>query len=205
MTETNDGPNARDGEHWRRYNIAQQARDPRPLLTTALAHTGAGDGKVALELGAGAGVDSRALLAAGWRVHAFDADGSGLDWLRQHVPATEAGRLQIHVVDLATINELPAADLIYSAFTLSWLQPAVFARVWAALRAALRPGGVLAVNIFGDRDEWARTPGTSCMSEPDVHDLLAGLEIVHFATREEDGPAFCGPKHWHVFDVVARA
>lgn len=206
MTAEHEDAPARDAEHWHRYNLAQHARaEPRALLITALEHAGPGAGRVAVELGAGAGGDSRALLAAGWRVHAYDADVTGLDWLRGHVSDAEAGRLDTTVVDLATIDRLPAADLIYSAFTLSWLTPTAFRRVWAGVRAALRPGGVLAVNIFGDRDDWAVEAGTTCLTEAEVRELFLGLQIVHFAVRDEHGDAFCGPKHWHVFDVIARA
>ena len=34
--------------------------------------------------------------------------------------------------------------------------------------------------------------------------MLDGLEILDLAEEDADGPAFSGPKHWHVFDVVAR-
>ncbi|KZM36758.1 hypothetical protein OJAG_05270 [Oerskovia enterophila] len=31
------------------------------------------------------------------------------------------------------------------------------------------------------------------------------LDVVAFREEDEDGPSFSGPKHWHVFDVIARA
>ena len=34
--------------------------------------------------------------------------------------------------------------------------------------------------------------------------LLAPLEVEVFREREEDGNAFSGPKHWHIFDIIAR-
>ena len=34
--------------------------------------------------------------------------------------------------------------------------------------------------------------------------LLDGLEIVHWDEEDADGTAYTGPKHWHVFHVVAR-
>lgn len=35
-------------------------------------------------------------------------------------------------------------------------------------------------------------------------ELFDGLEVESFEEEEEDGEAFDGPKHWHVFHVIAR-
>ena len=37
-----------------------------------------------------------------------------------------------------------------------------------------------------------------------VEALLDGLEILALDEIDEDGAATSGPKHWHVFEVVAR-
>ena len=34
--------------------------------------------------------------------------------------------------------------------------------------------------------------------------LLKRLEIVELLEEDQDGDAFTGPSHWHVFDIVAR-
>jgi predicted RNA methylase len=61
---------AHNGAHWDEYNGIQGSRAVRPLLQTALEH--ACTGRTAIDLGCGAGVETRALLNAGWRVHAID-------------------------------------------------------------------------------------------------------------------------------------
>jgi hypothetical protein len=43
------------------------------------------------------------------------------------------------------------------------------------------------------------------LTEPAARALFAGLEIVSWDEEDGVGPAFGGPKHWHVHDVVARA
>ena len=50
---------------------------------------------------------------------------------------------------------LPSADLVYSGFALPFCPPGSFAALWDALLASLRPGGLLACDLFGERDEWA--------------------------------------------------
>ena len=283
----------RGGEHWAEYNDAQGGRDVRELCARVMALAGHGEGRVALDLGCGAGVETRALLADGWRVHAIDsapgtrervlmlgdhgaeagAGGAGAEagagGARAEAVArddavaevgtgtetragarAEAGaggeavarddaearagavargeavtraeggtqaragtgagagprdRLTVAVMDLAEVERLPGADLVYSGYSLQYIPPERFRRVWAAIRGGLRPGGLVAVNLLGDRDEWAGTPGETFLAEAEVRALFDGLEIVHFAEEDADGPAYGGPKHWHVFDVIARA
>ena len=65
---------------------------------------------------------------------------------------------------------------------------------------ALRPQGVVAVNLFGTgllgghpRMELPhRSPGS---------ELFAGLDILKFEVYDADGQSFRGPKHWHIFDI----
>jgi hypothetical protein len=37
-----------------------------------------------------------------------------------------------------------------------------------------------------------------------VDRLVDGFDVVVVDEREEDGPLFLGPNHWHVFDVIVR-
>ena len=34
--------------------------------------------------------------------------------------------------------------------------------------------------------------------------LFDGFEVESFVEEDEDGESFDGPKHWHVFHVIAR-
>ncbi|MFD0327696.1 hypothetical protein ACFQZC_04355 [Streptacidiphilus monticola] len=57
---------------------ATQGRPVRPLCRRALDLAGPGDGRLALDLGCGRGVEASAMLAEGWRVWALDrAPGAG--------------------------------------------------------------------------------------------------------------------------------
>jgi trans-aconitate methyltransferase len=99
---------------------------------------------------------------------------------------------------------LPQADLIYAGYALPYTRPERFEAMWPALLRNLQPGGWLAVNLFGDRDSWADEPEETFLTEAAARALFAGLEVVRFDVEDEDGVAFSGPKHWHVFDVIAR-
>ena len=43
------------------------------------------------------------------------------------------------------------------------------------------------------------------LGESDVRALFDGLQIVSLDEEDQDGDSFSGPKHWHVFDIVARS
>lgn len=192
-------------EHWAEYNAHQAKRTtPRPLLRVAQAKAGPGARRTAIDVGAGAGVETLALLGAGWRVHALDSDAGALSSLVSRVPDALRKNLTTASADLRTLPPLPTASLIYSGYTLSWLPPGDFERLWDHLRAVLKPGAVLAVNIFGDRDSWAGRDDLTCLSEARIRDLFHGLDILHWDVEDADGQAWSGPKHWHVVDVVAQ-
>jgi hypothetical protein len=77
--------------------------------------------------------------------------------------------------------------------------------LWANISACICPEGRFAGQLFGIRDTWANDPEMTFHSAEQVAALLAdGFEIEFLDEREEDGNSFSGPKHWHVFDIVAR-
>ncbi|MCU7728129.1 class I SAM-dependent methyltransferase [Actinoplanes sp. KI2] len=192
----------RDGLHWADYNDRQAGRSVRELCAELIGLAGPGAGRRAVDLGCGAGIETRALLDAGWRVHAIDSAPGTAERVLATAGADE--RLRIEERDLALPDELPPADLVYSGYSLQYLPPESFAPAWRRIRSSLRPGGWLAVNLLGDRDEWAGTPGETFLDEPAVRRLAEGLEVVKLVEEDADGPAWSGTKHWHVFHLIAR-
>lgn len=182
------------------YNAAQRGRPVRPLATQATQLAGPGAGRTAVELGCGIGIETRHLAEHGWRVHSLDADPSVGPALREL-----AGRWPVHH-RTASLEEPPALEpchLLLSCATLPFVRPERFAPLWAAVRGALLPGAVLAVDLFDVRDDWAGGDGTF-HSREEALALLDGLEVVAMVEDERDGRAFSGPKHWHTFRVLAR-
>lgn len=197
------------------YNQAQAGRPVRPLAgrALALARGGAEAGyaaeretlgedarPVAIELGCGRGIEARFLAENGFTVHAYDVDPSVSGALEEL-----AAELPVHpeIVDLAQLRELPRADLILACASLPFVPRDSIDGLWEAVRTALRPGGILAVDLFGVRDDWAGTDGTF-LSRQEVEDLLDGFEVLELVEEEHDGRSFSGPKHWHTFRGLAR-
>lgn len=93
-----------------------------------------------LELGAGAGLHTRALLQTGAQVIASDISPNSLSLLKQRFQNTP-GNLKTEVADMESLPfEASSFDVIASAGSLSYGEPHV---VDAEIRRVLRPGGML--------------------------------------------------------------
>jgi SAM-dependent methyltransferase len=103
-----------------------------------------------LELGCGSGALTRHLVAAGHRVIATDASTAMLDLVRANVAGTE----DVRVVALPD-DPIPSCDAIVSTgHALSYVRDEeALERSLAAAAHALRPGGVLALDLCDLR--WA--------------------------------------------------
>ncbi len=102
------------------------------------------NGGLVVELGCGSGLLTRHLVDAGHRVIATDASRPMLDLARQYASGTEDIR-QVVLPD----DPLPAADAIVSVgHVLSYLpDETAIERALASAAQALRPGGVLAIDL----------------------------------------------------------
>jgi SAM-dependent methyltransferase len=101
-------------------------------------------GGLVLELGCGAGALTRHLLTAGYRVIATDASTSMLEQARAAL-GSEASLLELALPD----DPLPQADAVVSVgHVISYLPDAAAVdRALVAMAGALRPGGVLAIDV----------------------------------------------------------
>lgn len=186
---------------WEDYYREIEGRSPRQLFLDAL-ELADGPG-VAVDLGCGDGTETLALLAGGWTVVAVDSAPEGIARLRASVPASATGRLTTLIAPFHEA-ELPQADLVYAGLSLPFCHPSDFGEAWRRSAGAVRLGGVFAAHFFGTRDTWAGTPDMTFHTRDEVEALFHGLEIERLDEQEVDGQAFSGPKHWHVFHVIAR-
>ena len=190
---------------WNDFYRTTDGRDVRPLFTkglTAARDSGLAPGR-AIDVGFGDGTESVALLRTGWSVTAIDPTPSAAAILRGKVPPGVGDRLDI-VTGRVDDVDLPVFDFLYAGYALSFVHPSRFANVWETIRERMRPGGILAVNVFGVRDTWASDPEMTFMDRDAALALAEGLEVIGIDEEDQDGPSAVGPKHWHVFDIVAR-
>ncbi|MGZ4132619.1 MAG: class I SAM-dependent methyltransferase [Actinomycetota bacterium] len=186
---------------WSGYYRANDGREPRPMLLEVLARFD--DPGRAVDVGCGAGIDTVAMLERGWDVLAIDAEAEAIERLRARVSATAEARLETRQAPMEDVV-LPEVDLVWASFSLFFCDPRRFPAVWDRIGSALRPRGRIAGQLLGDRDSWAGRDTTSSFDRDAALALFEGWTLERFEEEENDGEACSGPKHWHVFHVVAR-
>jgi len=156
----------------------------------------------ALDLGAGAGKDSRYLLENGYRVTAVDSDPASKKFL-QKLP--DQNKLTIVTATLQDFD-FEKYNLITSWFTLSFLPEEDLIDVFSKIKESLNPGGIFTGNVFGVDDEWSNSRSEmSFLTMQQTKELLDGLDVLILKESKHDGFLANGkPKHWHVFIIVAR-
>lgn len=189
---------------WSQFYEQQGGRGVRPTFASALA-AWPGDPGDAIDLGCGDGVETRHLAQRGWRVLAIDADLGVEDRVLAGLPPADASRVRVRSAPFETLGDLPAADLVYAGFALPFCEADRFPYVWADIRDALRLGGLFAGEFFGPHDAWFGRSGMNFHDRAGVTAMLTGMEILQLAEDDRRGMSFEGPKHWHVFHVIARA
>lgn len=199
-----------DSDTWEQYYGKTGARPPCETLLFALARFEAGPPAVgprfALDLGCGTGRDTIELLRRFWRVLAIDAQPKAIEGLRARPDLPQDARLETMVARFedATLPD-GEADLVTSGFALPLVPPAAFPDLWDGIIAALRPGGRIACQLYGDRDSWVGDPTVTFFSRGGIDALLNPLDVEHFREEEDDSTTPRGkPKHWHIFHIVAR-
>jgi SAM-dependent methyltransferase len=192
-----------NGSTWTAYYDSQGERAPRDLLLSSLDAFGPG-ARDAIDLGCGTGIETVAILRRGWRVFAVDAEPVGVDRLLVRASPPERERLDAQVGSIEDA-ELPSADLVWAGYSLFFVPPQRFATTWRGIRASVRPGGRFAGQLLGERDTWAAGGDVNAHSRADAEAFFDGWMLERFDEEENDGDACSGPKHWHLFHVVARA
>lgn len=110
-----------------------------------------GHGKIAIDLGASVGHETKLLLQKGYEVIAVDSNARALQFLM-----LQPGIVK-HKSKLKTINakfehinysKLPQSDLIISSFALPFVPKKDFPRVWQNITSSIKPGGYIIINLF---------------------------------------------------------
>ena len=194
-------------KRWSTYYHQVDGRPPHETVVQALAvfERERPPDPFAIDLGCGAGRDTLALLQAGWRVLAIDAQPEAIERLLSSTPLITRSRLQTMIARFEELAPLPSADLVNASFSLPFCHPNHFDTLWANITQAVRGNGRFAGQFLGENDSWASDPDKTIHTKTQVLARLQPFEIEFFAERDEDGITATGnAKHWHVFFVVAR-
>ena len=157
----------------------------------------------ALDLGCGAGRDTRYLLEQGFEVTAVDADANAMTILATF-PQERLRAVR------SSFGDLPFEryDLINAHFSLPFLPREQFYAVFGKVREALNPRGIFVGQFFGIHDQWNTPEQASTMTfltREEALQALEGLDVIEFEEEDVDSVVADGsPKHWHVFHIIAR-
>ena len=178
------------------YNAA-----PSELLVKALSFSRQ-NVSLTLDLGCGAGRDTRLLLEKGFIVTAVDAQEEVAKYLH-----SLSRQEKLTFVHCSFYNfQFQKYDIINARYALPFSPPDEFNVMFQRLKDSLLPGGVFVGQLFGPNDEW-NTPASKMTfhSLNEVKYLLADLEILEITETDKSGSLADGSsKHWHVFDIIAR-
>ena len=196
-----------DSDYWARYYQVTMDRPSWETVRFAIARFAAEASvgqRFAVDLGCGAGRDTRELLRGGWQVLAVDREPEAIAVLERAVEPEARASVRTLVADLATV-EIPDCDLVNASVSLPFLAPDAFWLTWSRALAALEIGGRIAAMLYGDRDDGADDPSMTCVEPDAVRASLTGFEIEHWVDIEEDSQTALGePHHFHRLDLVAR-
>ena len=195
-------------ERWEFYYARTGQRPPRRTLLFALDRFDAEpvslEDRFAIDLGCGNGRDTIEMLRRGWPVLAVDQEPKAIDGLLARPDLPDGCRLETLVSRFEDVS-LPPADLIDSGFALPLMPQAVFPDVWARLLHALKPGGRISCQLYGERDSWFGDATISFFTRQEAEAMLATLDVEMFEEEESDSTTPRGKtKHWHIFHIVAR-
>jgi SAM-dependent methyltransferase len=161
---------------------------------------------VAIDLGAGGGRDTRALIRAGWtQVHAVDVDPHASTALRD---VTQSGSAVMHIGTLRNAD-IPegGADIVNAQRALPFIEdlPETLHRA----HDLLRPGGILVASFFGPEHSWAGKPKVSVHGHEQVQQMLEaqGFEVIGLRDMQEANQKAANGKTvpmWHEIHVQAR-
>jgi SAM-dependent methyltransferase len=186
-------------ESWDQFYHLTKDNPPSTGLVKAvsiLTHTGD-----ALDLGCGAGRDTRYLLTQGFRVTAVDQEKKSLALL---APLQTQGLNLIQT----TFEDFTFAhyDLINAHYTLPFVNKEQFSHVFGRLKTSLKSHGIFVGKFLGIHDTWNVSGNhMTFLTREQALDELKGLEIITFdeemfAGKTTEGAA----KHWHIYHIIVR-
>lgn len=186
---------------WHNFFVGTKGISPRPLLVKALSFVHRRD--MALDFGAGALNDSMYLLSEGFRkVTAVDRLSVGAETIDK----LPADRFE-YVISTFEDFKFPqdAYDLVNAQYSLPFIYPEAFDDVLKGIISSLKPGGIFAGQLFGDRDEWNGHKRMLFHTRREAEKLLSDLTVLQFVEEEQDRLVAGGKtKHAHIFHFIVR-
>lgn len=179
---------------------------PRELAKKVLSFSN--NNSLILDCGCGAGNDTFFFISQGHRVIALDNKTSTLN---DRIEGSTNIQDKVIIRETDIINfKIPKIDCFYSSLTLSFLSKKNFYELWNNMITELEKGSIIAINIFGNRDEWyEETKDMTFMNEGEFRTLISDLKVLYFLESEKLGTCMGKDglpmdKQWHIFECIVE-
>ncbi len=187
---------------WSEFNKNTQHNPPRELYAKALKYIEPTNKIEALDIAAGACNETSDMLQRGFNVTAIDANPDittiaakiGSDALSTSVTTME---------DYAYGDA--RFDFVVAMFALPFIPPAKFEDTFQNIVRSLKPEGVFAFHLFGERDGWSPNNTMTFFDKDRAQKLIKSCRELVFREVESDSKTADGSdRHWHVFQVIVK-
>ncbi|CAM3864673.1 class I SAM-dependent methyltransferase [Pseudomonas wadenswilerensis] len=185
------------------YYAASREAAVYPHLRQAVDLVAANAGNIAVDVGCGAGRNTRFLLQRGFVVHAYDNNPEALE----HTRALGNQPQLFTACSSFESFDYPQAALITASSSLFFCQAQHFDEAWRRIVQALRTGGIFCGHFMGPMDSWVQLErrDLSVHDRAQTEQLFDGFELLDLYEYNQPGKTLLGrSKHWHTYSVLAR-
>lgn len=102
--------------------------------------------------------------------------------------------------------EKNSADLINAMYSLHFVAPNDYSKVWREVTNAIKHGGYFVGNFIGSKDSWnCSSFEFTILDKVKIQNMFKDFELLYFEEIEKDSQTVLGHnKHWHVYNVIAK-
>lgn len=187
--------------NWKKYIEETKYRAPRDTFLEALEYVNTKGS--ALDIGAGALMDTKHLLKMGFEhVVAVDPDPAS----KELAKSIKSDNFEFFG---CSITEFPFVvgkyDIVTAQRSLPYLAPENFATVLRKIQSSLKSDGILAIHVYGEKDENILNIPMTRLSRNELLSHLTGVDVLKISETNETKPSTLGKtKHFHEIAVIAR-
>ena len=146
--------------------------------------------------------DTRYLLSKGFETTVIDQ----AEEVGEIAGTISSDKLHCYITSFADyVFPVNTFDLASAMYALPFNGDNGFDNILIHIKKSLVWGGIFVGNFFGKHDGWSNRADIAFHTKGQVENFFSDFTTMLFEEKEYDGKTAGGqPKHWHVFNVIAR-